>query len=105
MSLDLQQIKVAAKNAVTRMGLWTILTIGLVGWIWYNDPRPLETLKFKLVLVTIAALAAYWVDKSLFSRMSDRINKDMPRDMVSAARVIARALVFLGVALAFSLGI
>ena len=90
---------------IPRMSGWILLTIVLLAVIYQISPKNLPILVYKGSLVTVAGVITYWLDRSLYSRMSDRINKEMPRDMLSSARVLSRALIFLAVVLGFSLGL
>jgi hypothetical protein len=48
---------------------------------------------------------AHWADRALFKRVVDRIHPDMPRDLFSAYRMLARAVVLLAIVLGLTLGI
>ena len=94
-----------AKIPIPRMGGWAATTVALMGVIWQLAPQQAPVILYKLSLVSMAACMAYWVDRSLFKRVMDRINADTPRDLYGAARVLVRGLIFLGVVLGLSLGV
>ena len=88
-----------------RMWDWILLTVALFVLVWYVAPQQLQIVLYKTLLVSLAAVLTFWIDRSLFARMSDRIESKMKRDIVSAARVLSRALIFLGCVLGMSLGL
>ena len=88
-----------------RMWDWILLTIALFVLVWYVAPQQLQIVLYKTLLVSLAAVLTFWIDRSLFARMSDRIENKMKRDIVSAGRVLSRALIFLGCVLGMSLGL
>jgi hypothetical protein len=88
-----------------RMHGWIALSIGLLALVYVTAPQQLTVVLYKSALLAIAAVATYWVDRSLFARLSDRLIKGMRRDAVSAARVVARGMIFLGCAIGITLGI
>lgn len=86
------------------MWQWYIVTISLMVTIHFVAPQQLTVVVYKVALVTLAAVLTYMIDGSLFKRASDRVNCRQ-RDVFSAARMLSRALVFLGVVLGVSLGL
>lgn len=90
---------------IPRMAGWIALTVMLLFGIWYFAPQQLQVVMYKTCLVTFAAVIAYFVDRSLYARLSDRLQGGIPRDVLSASRIVARSLVFLGVVLGMTLGV
>ena len=88
-----------------RMWGWMLATVAAAALVWWLAPAQAGVVAYKISLITLALLIGYWADSSLFARADDRIEKGMRRDAVSAARVIARALVVLAVVLGVTLGI
>ena len=88
-----------------RMWDWVLYSLVLLGLIWWIAPQQLPVVAYKAALMAFAVVAAYLADRALFKRVRDRIDENMPRDIFSAARLIARALVFLGVVKGITLGI
>lgn len=91
-------------NRLPRMWNWVLITIGLLVTIWVVAPAQLTVVLYKLSLVTVAAVVAYWVDRSLFAYVG-RVDKTLPRDAFGAARLIVRGLIFLAVVLGVTLGL
>jgi hypothetical protein len=76
--------------------------MGLIAWL---APQQLSVVAYKAVLLTLATVLAYQIDRGLFQHapgMSALLNTN---PVLAAARLIARALVFLGVVLGVTLGI
>jgi hypothetical protein len=90
---------------VPRLPGWYFSAALLIVAIWFVSPQQLSVVLYKVLLVALAVVLSYIADRSMFQRVADRLVGDMPRDMLSAARVVARALVFLAVMLGVTLGI
>lgn len=86
------------------MWQWYIVTIALVVAIHFVAPQQLSVVTYKVLLVTLAAVLALTIDRSLFKRWGPLVD-GMLRDNLGAARMISRALVFLAVVLGVSLGL
>ncbi len=94
----------ALKVESKRFGLWWLISIlALVGVLW-KAPQQGEVLLYKLAQVTVGLLLAYFADKALF-HYAPEIDPGMPRDILSAGRLIARAILALGILTALSIGI
>ncbi|MBI4521697.1 MAG: hypothetical protein HY701_12725 [Gemmatimonadetes bacterium] len=90
--------------AVQRVWTWmlaSVLALAVVAWV---APQQVSVLVYKLAQVTFAITVAYWADRTLF-RFAPAIERGMPRDQLSAARVIARALIVLAILVGFTIGI
>jgi hypothetical protein len=88
-----------------RMSGWTLLAVVLIGAVYLVAPAQLSVVVYKVTLLALATVLAYLIDRSLFKRVRDRVNEKMPRDVFSAARLLARALVFVAVVLGITLGL
>lgn len=89
----------ALLKKMPRMWDWWLTSVVLVALIYWIAPQQLPVMAYKMVLVSIAAVLAYWIDRSLFKRAAA---------VDSAADgwvMLRRALVFLGCVLGLSLGI
>jgi hypothetical protein len=93
------------KNSLPRMSVWITITIVLLVALYVIKPAAIIGTFYKVLLFTGCLIATYWGDRALFARLSDRLDSTMPRDIFSAARVISRALMFLGAAQIFGLGV
>lgn len=90
---------------IPRLPGWYLTVVVLIAAIWWISPQQLPVVLYKAMLVALAVVLSYIADRSMFARLADRLSSTMPRDAFSAARVLARALVFLAVMLGFTLGI
>ena len=88
-----------------RMWDWIALTITLFSVIAYIAPQQLSVVLYKSLLVSLAAVMTFWVDRSLFARCADRMNSEAPRDLVTAARTLCRALMFVGCVIGMTMGL
>ena len=49
-----------------RLSGWLLITLVLLACVWAIAPHQLPVSLYKLSLVTLAAVAGYWIDRSLF---------------------------------------
>lgn len=87
-----------------RLRGWLISSAVAAALIAFVAPQQLPVLVFKVAQVTIAIMLAYGADRSLFFNAPGLV-ADMPRDLLSAARILARAILALAVVLGLTLGI
>jgi hypothetical protein len=90
---------------VPRLPGWYIAAALLVVGIWWISPQQLPVVAYKTLLVALAVVLSYIADRSMFARVTDRLQGKMRRDVFSASRVLARAFVFLAVMIGMTLGI
>lgn len=87
-----------------RMWLWTIISIGLLLTLFIIRPEQLQVVLYKLLLVTLAAVVAYWIDRSLFPYQQDR-----PHQCIGGIHIVGawlrRALIVLACVLGMTLGL
>lgn len=84
---------------------WAIGTAILMVVIWNIAPQQIQVIIYKISLVALAACMAYWIDRSMYQRLTDRLDVHIPRDWFGAMRMLSRALVFLGVVLGLTLAV
>lgn len=84
---------------------WWIYVAVLMAVIAILAPQQVEVIAYKACLLALAVVIAYMADRSLFKRALDQIDHRMSRDILSAGRVISRALIFLGVCIVLGMGI
>lgn len=48
------------------MADWLVIALVLIALVWFTAPQQLLVSLYKLSLVSLAAVAGYWVDRSLF---------------------------------------
>ena len=89
-----------------RMWDWIILSAVLFAMVAWIAPQQLSVVLYKALLLSIAAVMTYWVDHSLHAHYIKRLAENgAPADVVVAAIIVARALMFLGCALGITLGL
>lgn len=101
-------MKPATKAAMTdhskRFGGWWLLSIAALIWVMWSSPENGTVLTYKLAMVTVGLLLAYWADRVLFRHTLD-IDDTMEADVVSAARLLCRAIITLAVIHGLTAGI
>lgn len=90
--------------AISRLLSWWVATAIALSLVAFIAPQQMEILVYKLLLITCSVLVSYWADRALFRNAPD-IDVTMPRDALSAARLLARAILALGVIVGLTLGI
>ena len=89
-----------------RMWDFIILSVVLIALVAWIAPQQLSVVVYKALLVSIAAVMTYWVDHSLHAHYIKRVAESGAlADVVVAAIIVARALMFLGCALGITLGL
>lgn len=83
---------------------WNVLTIIAVAAVLIIAPQQIGVLIYKVLQVTLGVALAYGADRALFLNADD-INRDMTRDSVSAARILARAVVAFAVIIGLTVGL
>lgn len=83
-------------RTLLRVGDWIFLTALLLGVVWWFAPQQLSVVLYKVVLVLLAFVLAYMIDRSLFRKLKG-ISTSTPGDVLSAARVLARAIVLFAI--------
>lgn len=87
-----------------RMWDWILLTVLLFGLVAWIAPQQLPVVLYKTLLVSLAAVISYWVDHSLRAHFIRKITETLA-DIVVAAIIISRSLIFLGCVLGMTLGL
>ena len=92
-------------SKLLRMVPYGIITLLLLGIAIHIRPDQFGVSVYNLSKVTGAAWAAYFIDTALCKYSWPRLTEDMPRDLVTAARLLSRPLYFIGCIIGFgSLG-
>lgn len=85
---------------------WMVLALLLVAGVSYLSPQQFPVTLYKLSMVTVAAVFAYWIDRSMYKDSAQpRMDPEMPRDLYSAARLVSRGMIYLGTVLGITLGL
>ena|SRR5688572_4727165 len=96
--------KEATVKHVKRWGGWWAGVVLLVGVVGFVASQQIPVLLFKVSQVCIGVGLAYWTDRTMFSNAPE-IHCDMPSDAIGAARLIARAIIVLGIVVGVTIGI
>lgn len=86
-----------------RLWGWAVITILLTSAIWLLSPQQLPVSLYKLSLVTLAGVAGYWIDRSLFPYARPDSMAEISRLVFSAA-MLRRAIIVGCAMLAMGLG-
>lgn len=98
--------------ALPRMAGWLLLALLLCLAVWATAPQQLPVSLYKLSLVAMAAVAGYWIDRSLFPyARPDRLfpaagatGEPDARALMVAAAMLRRAVIVAASMLAMGLG-
>jgi len=96
--------KEATVQHAKRWGGWWVAALGLLIVIGFLASQQLEVLTYKVAQVCVGLLMSYVADRTLFSNAPE-ITCDMPSDVVGGARLVARAIVALGVLVGITIGL
>lgn len=92
------------KLALPRMADWLVVTVILTVLIALTAPHMFGVTLYKLSLVSLAAVAGYWIDRSLFYYARPDCFLVGGREVVFAAAMLRRALIVAACVLGVSLG-
>lgn len=86
---------------------WLLVTFALIALVAVLSPQQLPVSLYKLSLITTAAVAGYWIDRSLFpyARPDNQSLIDARAELVIAAAMLRRAIIVGAAMLAVSLGV
>lgn len=87
-----------------RLADWLVVTVLLSLAIGFLAPHQLPVTLYKLSLVSLAAVAGYWIDRSLFPYARPDCFLVGGRDAVFAAAMQRRALIVAACIIGVSLG-
>lgn len=89
-----------------RLSGWLVATVLLTLLVWWVAPQQLPVTVYKLSLVSAAAVAGYWLDRSLFpyARPDELLEATGPSTLAFAAAMLRRALIVAAAMLAMGLG-
>ncbi|WP_051299246.1 putative holin [Marinobacterium litorale] len=108
--------------AIPRLIVWLLVSIALLAAIAWVSPHQLPVVLYKIALVTIAAVLAYWLDRTLFPYARPHVlfgeadhyqDGDLKRDRAQEAgyrwsasiATLRRALIVLACVLGLTLGL
>lgn len=87
-----------------RMTLWTIIALALLLALAVIRPEQLQVVLYKALLVILAAVIGYWIDRGLFSHEQSR-----PHECIGGIHIVGawlrRALIVLACVLGMTLGL
>lgn len=85
------------KLKLPRLWDWWIYLVLALWYVAVTSPQQLQVIGYKISLVSVGLVLAYLADRAIFHRVSDRVKAGVPRDVFSAARLVARAIIVLAV--------
>ncbi|AAQ13942.1 MULTISPECIES: putative holin [Pseudomonas] len=91
------------RRRAPRMTSWTLVTLVLLIILAAIRPEQLQVVAYKLVLVTLGAVAGYWIDRSLFTFAARPHECSANLEVVGAW--LRRSLIVLGCILGLTLGL
>ncbi len=117
-------LRSALNSLLPRMSGWFLIVVLLMAAVWLFAPHQLTVSLYKLSLVTLAAVAGYWLDRSLFpyARPHEFFSKQVPlkievpegqqpfvsytedRSAVACYCMLRRAIIIAAAMIAVSLG-
>lgn len=91
------------RRRAPRMTSWTLVTLVLLIILAAIRPEQLQVVAYKLLLVTLGAVAGYWIDRSLFQAQA------RPHECIGDLHIVGawvrRALIVLACILGLTLGL
>lgn len=91
------------RRRAPRMTSWTLVTLVLLIILAAIRPEQLQVVSYKLLLVTLGAVAGYWIDRSLF------LAQARPHECLDGIHIVGawvrRALIVLACILGLTLGL
>ena len=98
--------KPESQLGIPRLAGWMLAAILLSALVFEVSPQQMKVVAYKLDLVMLAAFVSYWLDRSIFGETAQpRLTKYDARDTYGAARILCRALIYLGTVLGLTLGL
>ena len=92
------------RSRLPRMTVWSVITLLLLLALAAIRPEQLQVVLYKSGLVTLGAVLAYWIDRSLFPYEQDR-----PHACIGGIHIVGawlrRALIVLACVLGLTLGL
>lgn len=89
-----------------RFWMWLVWAIVMIVVAAQFSTAAVSNIPYKLAMVIFAVPLAYLADLALYTfSHSKHLTEDAPRDSVTTARIIARAVVYLATILGLTLGL
>lgn len=90
------------RRRTPRMTLWTVITLCLLVLLAFIRPEQLQVVLYKLLLVTLGAVTAYWLDRALFPNSRPT---ECATLMLLGVAMMRRALIVLAVIIGLTMGL
>lgn len=103
MAMMSEASKVATVHHAKRFGGWWVAAVGLIVVIGFLAGQQIEVLIYKVAQVCVGLMLAYVADRTLFSNAPE-VTCEMSGS-IGGARLIARAIVALGVLVGITVGL
>jgi len=89
-----------------RFWMWLVWAVVMASIAAQFSTAAISNIPYKLAMVIFAVPLAYLADLALYTFSHNKhLNEDAPRDSVTTARIIARALVYAATVLGLTLGL
>ena len=99
-------VATAEKNQqVPRLWLWMIAAAILAVLVGMIAPQQVGNVLMKTLLVFMAGITSYFLDRALFLFVEVKLDESLPHDAIGAARIVARALIFVGCVMGYGLAV
>lgn len=82
-----------------------LIALSLLVAVIVLSPQQATVVLYKFSLVSLAAIFAFFVDRTLFSHLVFGVDDSLPQTAVGGARIVARALIVFAVVLGVTLGV
>ncbi|CDF82129.1 hypothetical protein PKB_0761 [Pseudomonas knackmussii B13] len=92
-----------SRRRAPRMTSWTLVTLILLIVLAAIRPEQLQVVAYKLLLVTLGAVAGYWIDRTLF--LVEARPHQCPAGPEKIGAWIRRALIVMACILGLTLGL
>lgn len=90
------------RRRTPRMTAWTIITLCLLVLLAAVRPEQLQVVLYKLLLVTLGTVIAYWLDRALFPNGRPDECSDI---VLVATAYLRRALIVLAAVVGLTMGL
>ena len=99
-------VATAEKNQqAPRLWLWMITAAVLAVLVALIAPQQIGNVLMKTLLVFMAGITSYFLDRAFFLFVEVKLDDTLPHDVIGGARIVARALIFIGCVMGYGLAV
>lgn len=92
-----------AKQQMPRMWLWWIALAAFLGVLIWKYPNQISNAINKNYILTESVIATYFIDRMFFLFTKLKFDENLQDNLLGAARVLSRPIIFLGVCVVLAL--